>query len=252
MLWPAALALWGPGDRTGRHAHHALHLLLCREGTLEAAWEEREARGAAGLLVDADVPHAIDARGREVLLLFVEPESEDGARLAASLRGAPARALSLRERDALLDGLATPWRADGVAAWAPRALETLTGHAAPAQRLHPRVRRVLRRLQGPSPLEDTSLESLAALAGLSPSRFMHVFTESVGVPLRPYLLWLRLQRAAGAAMAGAALGDAAHAAGFSDGAHFSRTFRRMFGMSPSRLRRGSQYVQARGAGASAH
>jgi AraC-like DNA-binding protein len=249
VLWPAALALWGPGDRTGLHAHHALHLLLCREETLEAAWEGQEALGAAGVLVGADVPHAIDARGREVLLLFVEPESEEGLRLTASLRGAPARALAPAERDVLLEGLATPWHADGVRAWAARALEALGGAPAPERRSHPRVRRVLRRLQGPSLLEDTSLASLAALAGLSPSRFMHVFTESVGVPLRPYLLWLRLQRAAGAAMAGAPLGEAAHAAGFSDGAHFSRTFRRMFGISPSRLRRGSQFVQARETGA---
>ena len=44
--------------------------------------------------------------------------------------------------------------------------------------------------------DDLSLKTLAGIAGLSPSRFMHAFTESVGVPVRPYILWLRLQRAA--------------------------------------------------------
>ena len=86
--------------------------------------------------------------------------------------------------------------------------------------------------------EDLSLESLAERAGLSPSRFMHVFTESLGVPLRPYLLWLRLQHAAGRLLAGESATEAAHAAGFSDAAHLSRTFRRILGTTPREIAAG--------------
>jgi len=64
---------------------------------------------------------------------------------------------------------------------------------------------------------------------------MHIFTESVGVPLRPYILWLRLQRAACDLMEGYSVTSAAHSAGFSDGAHLTRTFRRMLGMTPTDL-----------------
>src|SRR5262245_55750250 len=80
-----------------------------------------------------------------------------------------------------------------------------------------------------------SLDNLASIAGLSPSRFMHVFTESVGVSLRPYILWLRLQRAGGELMRGATATEAAHNAGFSDAAHMTRTSRRMLGTTPSEL-----------------
>jgi len=63
--------------------------------------------------------------------------------------------------------------------------------------MHPGVTRVVRSLRERlERREDLSLKAVSALAGLSPSRFMHAFTESVGVPLRPYVLWLRLQRAA--------------------------------------------------------
>jgi AraC-like DNA-binding protein len=44
---------------------------------------------------------------------------------------------------------------------------------------------------------------------------MHLFTESLGVPLRPYILWLRVQRAACDLMAGATISRAVHSAGFS-------------------------------------
>jgi AraC-like DNA-binding protein len=68
---------------------------------------------------------------------------------------------------------------------------------------------------------------------------MHLFTTSVGVALRPYVLWLRLQRAAGELARGTSVADAAHAAGFSDAAHFARTFPRMLGATPRQvIRRG--------------
>src|SRR4029434_5131303 len=62
-------------------------------------------------------------------------------------------------------------------------------------KIHPKVRRALQELrQELASTHKFPLDHLARVAGLSPSRFMHVFTESVGVPLRPYILWLRLQR----------------------------------------------------------
>jgi AraC-like DNA-binding protein len=54
--------------------------------------------------------------------------------------------------------------------------------------------------------------------------------------LRPYIAWLRLQRAAAAIAAGMPLAHAATEAGFADAAHMSRSFRRMLGISPSSLR----------------
>ena len=102
--------------------------------------------------------------------------------------------------------------------------------------IHPAVRRVLSHLQEPRAVFDgLTLKTLADIAGLSPSRFMHAFTESVGVPVRPYILWLRLQRAACDLMDGASVTSAAHRAGFADSAHLTRTFRRMLGATPTDL-----------------
>ncbi|TQF17814.1 helix-turn-helix transcriptional regulator [Myxococcus llanfairpwllgwyngyllgogerychwyrndrobwllllantysiliogogogochensis] len=248
VVWPAALAMWGPGDASSRHAHHAMHLLLRREGTLtfRAGTTKVDSR-AAGVLVGPDVPHAIDATGGEVILLFVEPESQDGERLRASL-DSPARLFDEAARDALLARLPRkgPIAHEAIGPWMEATLEALAGPTeVPAPRMHPRVRKLLRHLRAEPAPEDTSLEALSEVAGLSSGRLMHAFTESTGVPLRPYLLWLRLQRAAGALASGRTAGEAAHAAGFSDAAHLTRTFRRMFGTTPSFLQRRSQFVQAK-------
>src|SRR5262249_24455711 len=103
--------------------------------------------------------------------------------------------------------------------------------------LHPAVRELLERLRKSGVEDDTSLEGLADAVGLSPGRLTRVFTESIGIPLRPYLAWLRMQRSACAILAGASVTEAAHVAGFADAPHLSRTFRRRLGFPPSALRR---------------
>lgn len=137
------------------------------------------------------------------------------------------------ERRALLAGLPDAPGRDDLDTFMARARDSL---AAPTSSpsMHARVRTLLRVLRDDAEV-DTSLEALAARVRLSPSRLMHVFTESVGIPLRPYLLWLKLQRAATSIVNGVGLSEAAVEAGFADAAHMSRTFKRMFGMTPSAL-----------------
>ena len=237
-VWPPLLAAAGPGDRTAVHRHHALHVVLPTEGTIVAT-VGGDAVECEGVITGRDVEHAIDATGRQVVLLFVEPESLPGASLTASLDG-DATFLDAATRDAVLDGLSvSPGRSE-LAAWADRAVGMLTHDSWQRPRMHPAVRRLLRVLEELPPDGDASLEALAEQAGLSPSRLMHVFTESVGIPLRPYLRWLRFQRAASAIVAGRPLSIAAAEAGFSDAAHLTRTCKQMFGLTPSMLQRRSQ------------
>jgi AraC-like DNA-binding protein len=77
------------------------------------------------------------------------------------------------------------------------------------------------------------LEDVAKSVFLSPSRFAHLFTEEVGLPFRRYMLWRKLSRAMEAFARGSNLSQAAHAAGFSDSAHLTRTWLQMFGITPT-------------------
>ena len=235
-LWPPLLATRGPGSKSSLHAHHAMHLALALRGALRVRTSETEAwTTGAGVMTAPDARHAIDASDTEVLLVFFDPESAVGATLLPAANGA-LRTLTAEERDDLVVD-ADPsaiLRAGGPAY--TRRLAAALGVATPApRRVHPKVRRALRLLQTSSESER-SLEALAEAVDLSPGRLMHVFTESIGIPLRPYLAWLKLQRAAGAIVAGQPLSSAAAAAGFVDAGHMTRTFRRMFGVSPSELR----------------
>jgi AraC-like DNA-binding protein len=227
------MIVWAAGDVSSEHQHHSIQLILALTANL------RIRRGGGepwhlcdAALVRADAPHEVDARGATVLIAFVEPESPLGsalaARIAADIADVPA-AEAARWRNAVC--LAGSPSNAGIAKW----LEVdLLGGCRSQSTLHPGVRRVLRHvrshLQEPSAL---SLLALAEVADLSPSRLMHAFTASMGIALRPYLLWLRLQLACGELMRGASATEAALQAGFADAAHFSRTCRRMLGITPT-------------------
>ncbi len=236
------LAILGEGSNSAGHAHHGLHLVLARAGRLRVRVGDAN-HETAGVLTPPDLPHAIDSEGQTVLLVFIDPESSAGAALSKELVG-EIRLVDDDERDALLGDLPERPTTPELDGWTRNLLVRLGVSSARPAKQHPKVRKLIALLRERPLDRDASLDSLAAEVGLSPSRLMHAFTESIGLPLRPYLRWLRVQRAAAAIASGMPLSRAAVEAGFSDAAHMSRTFKEMFGLPPSALVARSQFIQA--------
>jgi AraC-like DNA-binding protein len=85
--------------------------------------------------------------------------------------------------------------------------------------------------------QKISLDSLAAMAGLSRDHFARAFHQSVGMPPHSYLLRRRLDQVERMLReTQLPLSQIALATGFSDQSHLARHFRRQTGMSPSRAR----------------
>ena len=83
-----------------------------------------------------------------------------------------------------------------------------------------------------------SITTLASEVGLSTAHFSRAFKETVGRAPHQYLLLLRLQRARRMLEApDASLSDVAFSCGFSDQAHFTRMFKREFGLTPGAVLR---------------
>ena len=104
--------------------------------------------------------------------------------------------------------------------------------------LAPAVRRRVLELMDASATAHLTIEVLAREAGLSPAHFARAFKESVGRAPHQHLLTLRLDRARRMLDApNAALSDVALQTGFADQAHFTRFFKRQFGVTPGALLR---------------
>ena len=78
------------------------------------------------------------------------------------------------------------------------------------------------------------LAQLADAVGLSPFHAARLFAQTTGLPPHAWRNQVRLQRSLAPLRAGASVVDVAAASGFTDQSHFTRHFRRMFGVPPGR------------------
>ncbi|HSG64641.1 MAG TPA: AraC family transcriptional regulator, partial [Gammaproteobacteria bacterium] len=182
--------------------------------------------------------HAFEATGSVAAQIFCEPESSIGRKLAQRFGRDHVTAIPDVEAAQCRRELAAIYASgepDPVLNAAARALMAkLAETASPVHETDPRILRAVAaissRLDRPIALAD-----IAGHVHLSPGRFRHLFVNEMGLPFRRYLLWRRLQRALEVAVGGGSWSEAAHAATFADSAHLTRTFRRMFGVTPSAL-----------------
>lgn len=106
--------------------------------------------------------------------------------------------------------------------------------------IDPRLASVLNELSPLSPTQDSLIE-VAKRHGLSTSRLRVIAKEQIGVPLSMLLVWQKSVKSLKAYSAGSSLSEAAHLGGFSDQAHFTRTVRKMFGITPSKSTQAFDY-----------
>lgn len=86
--------------------------------------------------------------------------------------------------------------------------------------------------------ENPGLTELAAEVGLSPWHLNRVFRRVIGLPPHAYQNQLRLNRAKTLLRGELALADVAASVGFADQAHFTRQFKKAFGVTPGKYRAG--------------
>ncbi len=220
------------------HRHHALQLTLALAEPLLATLDAQQVQAQA-LLIDHNQRHLVHGQPGWVATLLINPQSLLAQQLradvlcqrpwavlpqlsTASIRAAALHLASLETSAAAADS------------WIEQLLAVMLPAFVPAVPLDPRIEAALRLIER-APDYKIAARTLAARVHISEGRFGHLFSAEVGVPLRRYLLWRRLLSALQQIAAAADFTTAAHAAGFSDSAHLSHTFRRMFGLRLSAL-----------------
>ncbi|MEX3964682.1 helix-turn-helix transcriptional regulator [Paraburkholderia sp. EG286B] len=130
--------------------------------------------------------------------------------------------------------LGQPQDCEQIRAGSEQILNTLFPLAARSQPIDARVDAVASWLSTHVPVR-TNPQQLAHFCGLSESRLAHLFASATGSSIREYLLWVKMRKAAELFSTRSTLTEIAHATGFADLAHLSRTFKRYFGLTPSFL-----------------
>ncbi|MFC6881682.1 MULTISPECIES: helix-turn-helix transcriptional regulator [Actinomadura] len=234
-LRPGWLLYAGVVGTASPHAHHTVQVLAARGGEFELADGHGGRVACRAAAIPADATHAVLRGSPDAVLLHIDRDSATGRALNACARDAASWANAARSLP--IPAAAGLAGAEALAAALPRV------PAGPPAARHPALARALRavavRLDRSAPVR---LGDVAREAGLSEGRLAHLFRDELGLPFRPYVLWLRIQRATELVAAGESLTLAAHGAGLADSAHLSRVCRRMFGIAPSEFTRGIRWA----------
>lgn len=210
----------GPADANTSHRHAAIQITVAGEGTVGVRCGGTVVRGRA-VIVPSMTRHELLPQETPVTAFYLEAEAPMGRALRAICTGSEVRQVP-QPVDAILDPTDINATMDGL-----RALLAARDNVP----IDPRLAAVLESLRR-SPGAPGAVGRAAAAAGISAPRLRELAQAELGVALSQWLLWQKLARASRALADGAGLAEAAAAGGFADQAHFARTMRRMFGVTP--------------------
>jgi AraC-like DNA-binding protein len=237
------LSLWiGRGSGRGMpHDHHAVQITFC-VGSEDEAFSlhtvDRPRPPLRFAIVPAHLRHVFDGRGARIAHIFVAPESREGRALARRYGAKDVVELPAEECAGTAGAMAACFfGADRNEGLLLELAQSFTRRVAGTEAVTPLDARVaaVRAYVRDNMARTLSLEEAASAAHLSSGRLRHLFVTETGTTFRAYVVWQRLQRATAIVMQGGTWTDAAHATGFADSAHLSRSFRRMFGVSPATI-----------------
>lgn len=223
----------GPLIYNAPHQHGAPVFLAGLYGPFRLRVEQGDWLTSRTAVIPAGVSHELDVGGQPIAVVYVEPSIESHGALATLMSGTEAVGRALIGSGGEIGVMRELWEDRESLSWATGALDDLLHFARPRSR-SPLDRRISTVIEAMSDADDTlSAGAAASACGLSPSRFQHLFTEHLGVPFRRYRGWMRMRRAISEVAQGSSLTAAAHAAGFTDQAHFTHDFHKTFGAAPS-------------------
>ncbi|MCT8332817.1 AraC family transcriptional regulator [Leptospira sp. 85282-16] len=217
---------------TEPHSHYAVSILVSLGAPFHLHTKSDAVIESQGIIIPPNYYHKLDASQSEMVIIQLDPKSEEYKRI--EMDGSP-KTIDLEVRNKI-QKIADPLFGETLDCLSARSLYnqilSLLGSGSVLRKFDERIEIAIQRIKEKMP-NPVSLAELSEISGISTDRFMHLFKDNMGIPLRQYLLWQRLHIAAKLLQVGENLTTASHAAGFSDQAHLSRTFKKMFGVKPS-------------------
>lgn len=227
----------GPVGHTEFHQHYAVQICFPSAGLLHIETTDESRSVETVLVIGSNVSHRLSTPATIAKILYVEPSLISQSARRLQVDGIEIPDLSPLQSQAIDNMFAAAQDSRG-----PDFGLELARVIWPAEASHAflsidnRIRKALKNIELSEDL-NLNLDQIAMGSGLSASRFRHLFSAQVGMPIKSYLLWIKLQRALQSLAVDSSLTNAAHKAGFADSSHLSRTFKRTFGLAPADLNR---------------
>jgi AraC-like DNA-binding protein len=225
-LWPGQALYAGPSLNLEPHSGSVWCFAVGLGGPLTVTTPDGAAREGASVLIPPRLTHQLTCLGRGLVSCYLEPTSARAEVCRHKMSGWSGEIGVGHAAEQQL--MFTPTDDESASHWLDLASPA-------AQRAsEPRIAVAARRVRE-DPATTVSSCELAAEAGLSESRFLHLFRDELGTSLRRYRIWARLVHAGTAIAAGANMTEAAMKSGFAIPSHLADRFKSTFGLSATQL-----------------
>lgn len=226
FIWDSKAMYLGPSFDNGTHSHNAYQVVVALDGTtrveIDGIWLENTIfvirpntkhrvqffGVVAVLLMDAEVT----TRGDDFIATRLRPDTLSELKACYAELYSSEQALAVYKKVTAEVGLAVDILNSSIDDRIKKCLNFIN------QNLN----------------ENLSMEMVCRLNGISESSFSHLFSKEVGIPFRRYVLWKRIKESISLYLKGnKSLTDVSLEMGFSDQAHFTKSFRDVFGVKPT-------------------
>lgn len=239
-VWMGSGAAYFVGDARDNdlHAHYVLQIAIALGEPFFVTEDQGRTHLARGIVIPSGKRHCVrngSEASAETMMLFVEPNSDMGRLLQAHYPLSEGEIVEIDE--VRLTALKARLETAAPGGGEPLVREMMTVLTDGAWRHRGIDRRVAFALDYiENHLADSdSLEHVAQRLSLTSRYLRKLFEQEIGLSPQRYRQWCKLRTALGGVLQGESFTEAAATAGFTDSAHFSRTFRDMFGAPPSSI-----------------
>ena len=218
------------------HRHHAAHVIISLDGEFFAWAGEREYR-CKGLAIPSNVLHKINSNNSPMLVFLLDSSTSAAKNIKepAVISDETAEIIAREYLEFTKTGSAQAYRKF------ESEFSHLLGFA--DFRCDVKDSRIISALEYIQNNLNDNLRcgDAAKAAGLSESRFSHLFKEQTGMTFAAYLVFRRLMCGYASIIKGTSITDAALDAGFSGSSHFADVNRRVFGISAAAITKDLQF-----------
>jgi len=211
------------------HHHPAVQVGVGLDGPLELTTADGMVRQCRVVVIASGTRHALGcAPDVTPLSLYLRPETAPGAGINSRAAGG----IWIVE-DSVSDCIATVFAESGLEEAVLRLIDALSidTHERSA---HPQLKQAVDLVRA-DPTDRVDLVSIARAVALSPDYLGRLFKKQTGSSFAATTRWIRLIAGMEQLSHGSSVTDAAHSAGFTDGAHANRACWELLGGSPSDL-----------------
>jgi AraC-like DNA-binding protein len=230
------------------HYHQCLQVVVSLRVPFDSVIDGTGYSRMNGFLINQAITHSCKAENTEVLIYFIDAESYQGWQLKEMLDGRPFVPIDSILTEQELNEVMAQYGRAAVLADIQQTADDLM-----AKILHPRQqtdRNIDERIAKAIEYINLNLDNPLALADiasqvfLSPERLRHLFAQETGISFSQYVLWKRIKLVMTQVISGQLpMANAAIRNGFTDQAHFTRLFKRTFGVNAKGLLQNSRFVQ---------